>query len=281
MPEPALYVVATPIGNRQDITLRALEVLASVDCVAAEDTRRSGALLKHHGINARLLSLHEHNETQRIPGLLDLIGQGASVALISDAGTPLISDPGFRLINAVVEAGFAVHPVPGPSAVTAALSIATLATDRFSFEGFLPARQKARRERLATLRSTDMTIVLFETGQRLPDMLDDMVLTLGGARRAVICRELTKVYETVLRGTLDQLRERVAGDPDQCKGEFVILLEGAGDRPSKVDGQELAEALLEYLPASQAARVAARVTGGSRREIYAQLGSGEHEREEQ
>ncbi|NND44471.1 MAG: 16S rRNA (cytidine(1402)-2'-O)-methyltransferase [Xanthomonadales bacterium] len=273
MPEPALYVVATPIGNRQDITLRALEVLASVDCVAAEDTRRSGALLKHHGIDARLLSLHEHNETQRIPGLLDLIGQGGSVALISDAGTPLISDPGFRLINAVVEAGFAVHPVPGPSAVTAALSIATLATDRFCFEGFLPARQKARRERLATLRSTDMTIVLFETGQRLPDMLDDMVLTLGGARRAVICRELTKVYETVLRGTLDQLRERVAGDPDQRKGEFVILLEGAGDSQSEVDGQDLAQALLEYLPASQAARVAAKITGGSRREIYAQLGT--------
>jgi 16S rRNA (cytidine1402-2'-O)-methyltransferase len=273
MLSPGLYVVATPIGNREDITLRALRVLAEADCIAAEDTRHSRVLLKFHGIDARPLSLHEHNEAQRIPGLLQRIQNGEAVALISDAGTPLISDPGFRLVRAVSEAGLAVHPVPGPSAVSAALSVAGLATDRFLFEGFLPARSAARRKRLAALQTSQATLVLFETGRRIRDSLEDMQAVFGAGRRAVICRELTKQFETILRGPLEALRAQVEADPDQSKGEFVILVEGSQAGEAMVDGLDLAQALTEFLPASQAARVAAKLSGGSRRDIYAALES--------
>jgi len=274
MLSPGLYVVATPIGNREDITLRALRTLAEADHVAAEDTRRSGLLLKHHGIEAKFISLHEHNEEERIPGLLDSIRKGEAVALVSDAGTPLVSDPGFRLVRAASEADLPVFPVPGASALTAALSVAGLATDRFHFEGFLPARAAARRKRLEMLRHAECTTILYESAHRVEESLDDMALVLGAGRRAVICRELTKQFETVLRGTLGELQALVAADSDQRKGEFVILIEGADGEESAIDGRDLARALLEFLPASQAARVAARVTGGSRREIYAQLEAG-------
>jgi 16S rRNA (cytidine1402-2'-O)-methyltransferase len=270
---PGLYVVATPIGNREDITLRALDILARADCVAAEDTRHSGALLKHHGIEAKLVSLHEHNEERRIPGLLYAIRAGQSVALISDAGTPLISDPGFRLVCAAAEAGLPVHPVPGASAVTAALSVAALATDRFRFEGFLPARPAARRKRLESLAACPVTLALFESGQRIRASLDDLLEVFGQGRKAVICRELTKQFETTLRGTLGELRAMIEADPDQRKGEFVVLVDGAGEAGPGLDGLELAAALTEYLPASQAARVAAKLSGGSRRDIYAALKS--------
>ncbi|HSM68841.1 MAG TPA: 16S rRNA (cytidine(1402)-2'-O)-methyltransferase [Xanthomonadales bacterium] len=273
MLSPGLYVVATPIGNREDITLRALRVLAEADCIAAEDTRHSRVLLEFHGIDARPLSLHEHNEEQRIPGLLDRIRNGEAVALISDAGTPLISDPGFRLVRAVSEAGLAVHPVPGPSAVSAALSVAGLPTDRFRFEGFLPARPAARRKRLAALRDNPATLVLFETGRRIQSSLEDMQAVFGAGRRAVICRELTKQFETILRGPLEALSAQVEADADQSKGEFVILVEGSEAGEAMVDGLALAQALTEFLPASQAARVAAKLSGGSRRDIYAALGS--------
>lgn len=273
MLSPGLYVVATPIGNREDITLRALRVLAEADCIAAEDTRHSRVLLQFHGIDARPLSLHEHNEEQRIPGLLERIRNGEAVALISDAGTPLISDPGFRLVRAISEAGLAVHPVPGPSAVSAALSVAGLATDRFLFEGFLPARATARRKRLAALQASQATLVLFETGRRIRATLEDMQAVFGAGRRAVICRELTKQFETILRGPLEALLAQVEADPDQSKGEFVILVEGSQAEEVMVDGLALAQALTEFLPASQAARVAAKLSGGSRRDIYAALGS--------
>lgn len=281
MLDPGLYVVATPIGNREDISLRALRVLAEVHCVAAEDTRHSGALLRHHGIEARLVSLHEHNEEQRVPGLLDLIREGQSVALISDAGTPLISDPGYRLVRAVAEAGLPVHAVPGASAVTAALSVCGLATDRFHFEGFLPARPEARRKRLQQLAHSDVTVVVFESGRRIEGSLAEMSKVFGPGRRAVVCRELTKQFETVLRGSLDELCDTITRDPDQRKGEFVVLIEAAESVPDAGEGAELARALLEFLPASQAARVAAKITGGSRRDIYAQLGEDAQAEKEQ
>lgn len=280
MLDPGLYVVATPIGNREDISLRALRVLADAHCVAAEDTRHSGALLRHHGIEAKLVSLHEHNEEQRIPGLLELIREGQAVALISDAGTPLISDPGYRLVRAVAEAGLPVHPVPGASAVTAALSVCALATDRFHFEGFLPARSEARRKRLEQLAHREVTVILFESGHRIEASLAEMAKAFSPGRKAVVCRELTKQFETVLRGSLADLCETVARDSDQRRGEFVVLIEAAESPPDAGAGAELATALLEYLPASQAARVAARVSGGSRREIYAALGSNASKRDQ-
>ena len=273
MLDPGLYVVATPIGNMQDITLRALQVLGGVYLVAAEDTRRSAQLLQHHGVKATLKSVHEHNEAQRIPELLDLIRNGHAVALISDAGTPLISDPGFRLVQAVAEAGFVIYAVPGASAITAAVSVSGLPSDRFTFEGFLPARAVARKARLQALAQQTATLVFFESSHRIMDSLESMVELLGRARKAALCREMTKQFETVLRGTLEEILAMVKSDPNQRKGEFVVLVQGAEAAASGVDGMELARALLEYLPPAQAARVAAKLSSGSRREIYAALES--------
>jgi 16S rRNA (cytidine1402-2'-O)-methyltransferase len=270
MHQAGLYVVATPIGNLEDMTHRAVSLLASADIVAAEDTRRSRVLLDHYGVGTPLLSLHEHNEQERTPELIERIRAGRVVALISDAGTPLISDPGYRLVNAVVEAGLAVVPIPGPSALTAALSVAGLPTDRFVFEGFLPSRSLARRKRLDALVSESRTVVLFESSHRVNDCLRDLAALFAG-RKVVICRELTKQFETVLRGTPGELLARLEEDRNQTRGEFVLLLEGASEAVDTVDGLELARALLEFLPASQAARVAARVTGSARRELYAAL----------
>jgi len=273
MLDPGLYIVATPIGNMQDITLRALQVLDGVHLVAAEDTRRSAQLLQHHGVEATLKSVHEHNEAQRIPELLDLIRNGHAVALISDAGTPLISDPGFRLVQAVAKAGLAVYAVPGASAVTAAVSVSGLPSDRFTFEGFLPARAVARKTRLRALAQQTATLVFFESSHRIMDSLESMAESLGRDRRAALCREMTKQFETVLRGTLEEILATVKSDPNQRKGEFVVLVQGAEAAASGVDGMELARALLEYLPPAQAARVAAKLSSGSRREIYAALES--------
>lgn len=270
MTSAVLHVVATPIGNLDDITLRALRVLAEVDMIAAEDTRRTRMLLSHHDIHTPLLALHEHNEEQLAPHLVNEIAGGKSMALVSDAGTPLLSDPGYRLIRAAADAGITVSAIPGASAVTAALSICGLATDRFIFEGFLPPKQSARLGLLASLKEEQRTIVLFESSHRIVSSLKDMESELGAERQAAICREMTKQFETVLRGTLADLRRRLADDPDQRKGEFVIVLSGGdADYPAAVaKAMELGQALQEYLSMSQAARVAARVCGVSRRELY-------------
>lgn len=273
MPSGRLYVVATPIGNLRDITLRALDVLGSVDLIAAEDTRHSQALLSAHGLSRPLVALHEHNEQQRAPRLVERMTGGESVALISDAGTPLLSDPGFRLVRLAADAGMEVIAVPGPSAVTAALSISGLPTDRFVFEGFLPTRRAARQRRLEALRREPRTLVIFESSHRIAAALGDLEAAFGGQRPAALCREMTKRFETILRGSLSKLRERVGQDADQRKGEFVLVIggcaEGSGD--AFLPALELAGELVPHLGASQAARVAARLHGVPRREIYAAL----------
>ena len=273
MSAAVLHVVATPIGNLDDITLRALRVLADVDVIAAEDTRHTGRLLAHHDINTPLLALHEHNEERVTPRLVERLAAGQAIALVSDAGTPLLSDPGFRLVRAAAVAGIAVLAVPGPSAITAALSICGLATDRFTFEGFLPQKQSARIGFLSTLRDEARTIVVFESSHRITASLRDMETVLGSGRQAAICREMTKQFETVLRGSLSDLRTRLEEDSDQRKGEFVIVLAGGEIDYAAEFGKavELGRALQDHLSLSQAARVAARVCGVSRRELYDHL----------
>jgi 16S rRNA (cytidine1402-2'-O)-methyltransferase len=268
-----LYVVATPIGNLADIGQRALQALADVDLVAAEDTRHSRRLLGHYGISTRLVALHEHNERDAAGGLVEKLLQGAAVALISDAGTPLISDPGFRLVRQARRAGIKVVPVPGPSAVITALSVAGLATDRFVFEGFLPSRSAARRTRLQALADETRTLVFYEAGRRLAGCLGDMCAAFGGDRPVVLARELTKLHETVLEADLATLAQRVVDDPDQSLGESVLLVAGAAEQHGTDDEstqQLLAILLDEGVAVSRAAAVAPRVTGQSKRALYAQ-----------
>jgi 16S rRNA (cytidine1402-2'-O)-methyltransferase len=268
-----LYVVATPIGNLEDISQRALRVLAEADVVAAEDTRHSRALLARHGVDRPLLALHEHNEEQQARRLVERLCAGESVALISDAGTPLLSDPGYRLVGLAAEAGIEVVAVPGASAVTAALSISGLPTDRFAFEGFLPARGAARRKALDHLRSETRTLVFFESSHRIADCLQDLAAEFGAERRAAVCREMTKQFETVLRGSLGELRQRLADDPDQRRGEFVLVVAGRDAAPGAAlpEAVRLARELAPLVGASQAARTAARLYDVPRREIYAAL----------
>ena len=267
-----LYVVATPIGNLADISQRALEILADVDLIAAEDTRHSRRLLGRYGIATRLVALHEHNERGAVGGLVEKLEHGGRVALISDAGTPLISDPGFRLVREARRAGIDVVPVPGPCAAICALSVAGLPTDRFVFEGFLPARSAARRARLQVLASETRTLVFYEAGRRMAACLDDLCVAFGDERPAVLARELTKLHETVLDADLTTLARRVATDPEQCLGESVLLVGGAPE-PDSADAEsarQLIEVLLdEGLPVSRAAAIAARVTGQSKRAVYA------------
>jgi 16S rRNA (cytidine1402-2'-O)-methyltransferase len=272
-PAGRLYVVATPIGNLEDISLRALRVLAEAEVIAAEDTRHSRALLARHGLERPLQALHEHNEDQQAPRLVERMQQGDSVALISDAGTPLLSDPGYRLVVSAAEAGVEVVAIPGPSAVTAALSICGLPTDRFVFEGFLPARPAARRKALVELQGETRTLVFFESSHRVAESLADLAATFGGDRQAAVCREMTKQFETVLRGSLAGLVERVAADPDQRRGEFVIVIAGCtttaeGAMP---EAMRLARELQPLLGSSQAARVAARLLDVPRRKVYEAL----------
>ncbi len=272
-PPGRLYVVATPIGNLEDITLRALRVLSEADLVAAEDTRHSRALLAHHGIERPLQALHEHNEEQQAAQLVERLRAGGSVALISDAGTPLLSDPGFRLVRAAAAADVEVVAVPGPSAVTAALSICGLPTDRFAFEGFLPARAAARRKALQALAVEARSLLFFESSHRIAECLQDMAAVLGDSRQAAVCRELTKQFETVLRGPLAELHERVEADPNQRRGEFVIVVAGATrDADDALAAAiRLARELQDSIGASQAARIAAKIHDAPRREVYAAL----------
>ena len=271
-----LYIVATPIGNLEDITLRALKVLADVDFIAAEDTRHTRKLLQHHSIATHLIALHEHNEEKVAHQLVDKLKAGATIALVSDAGTPLLSDPGYRLVRSAAEAEIVIATVPGPSAITAALSISGQSTDRFLFEGFLPARQSARIALLESLRNETGTVVLFESSHRIEACLQDMEAVLGSHRELSICREMTKQFETVLRGTTAELRQRLESDPNQRKGEFVIVLSGSRMDYSAelLKALELGQSLKRYLSVSQAARVAARICGVSRRELYNLMNEG-------
>jgi 16S rRNA (cytidine1402-2'-O)-methyltransferase len=266
-----LWIVATPIGNLADLSPRAREILGSVDFIAAEDTRHSAALLNHFGIATRTLALHEHNEREKSADLVQRLRDGAQIALISDAGTPLVSDPGFRLVRAAREAGIAVSPVPGPCAAIAALSAAGLPSDRFVFEGFLPAKSAARRERLRELESETRTLIFYESSHRIVDALDDAATVFGGGRHAVFARELTKLFETILDGTLADLHARVAADADQQRGEFVLLVAGADDAADAAKlaaGRRVFDILRRELPPSRAAKLAAEITGASRKALY-------------
>lgn len=256
-----LHVVATPIGNLADLSARAREVLARVSVILAEDTRHTAQLLAACGIATPLVSAHEHNEAERVPTVLERLRAGEDVALVSDAGTPLISDPGLRLVSAVAQAGFEVRTVPGACAAVAALSIAGLPSDRFHFEGFLPAKSGARRERLGALASATETLIFYEAPHRLRESLAELTAALGAARRAVVARELTKVFETTYRGTLAELVARAAGDADMGRGELVIVVEGG--TPGSPDADEVRrvlEILLAQLPVRQAADLAAQLT---------------------
>ena len=270
MPAATLHVVATPIGNLGDLSPRAQQVLREVAAVCAEDTRRSGQLLAHFGIGTPLLALHEHNEQQLAERLVARLLAGESLALVSDAGTPLVSDPGYRLVRAARAAGVKVSPVAGPSSLVAALSVAGLPSDRFTFEGFLPAKASARRERLAALAGEPRTLVFYESSHRIEESLADLRAAFGDDRPAVLARELTKLFETVLDGTLADLHARVAADADQRKGEFVLVVQGVGeDADAKLaEGRRVHAVLARQLPPSTAAKLAAEITGAPRKALY-------------
>jgi 16S rRNA (cytidine1402-2'-O)-methyltransferase len=264
-----LFVVATPIGNLDDITLRAVDVLKSVAIVAAEDTRRSGVLLAHIGARPeRLLSLHDHNESGRSEQLLDLLQRGNDVALVSDAGTPLISDPGFELVRRVRREGVRVVPIPGPSALTAVLSASPLPIERFLFEGFLPSRSTARQKRLRELSASAVAVVFFEAARRLRRTLSDLIEIVEPEREILLAKELTKVHERIECGALGELPERLDGEFFE-RGEFVCVLAPADDAVMRdTDAAALMNVLCDELPPAQAARIAARITHRPRDEMY-------------
>lgn len=267
-----LYVVATPIGNLNDISVRALEILAKVDRVAAEDTRRTRHLLTHFGIRQKLHALHDHNEASQLAPLLDHLRNGETLALVSDAGTPLISDPGFRLVRGARLAGIRVSPIPGASSIMAALSAAGLPADRFVFEGFLNARPTARQARLAQLAQESRTLVFFESCHRIAETMTDLMAAFGDQREAVIGRELTKLHEEFQLRTLGGLQAWIESHPERRRGEFVIMVCGAAAQaPEALDPevQRVLALLLAELPPARAATVAARITGCSRKALYA------------
>jgi 16S rRNA (cytidine1402-2'-O)-methyltransferase len=267
-----LEVVATPIGNLGDLSSRAREVLAAADLIAAEDTRRTGQLLNAIGVSVPLVSLHDYNEDARVEPLVQQLLAGKVIALVSDAGTPLLSDPGFGLVRAAAAAGIEVRAVPGASAITAALSIAGLPTDRFAFEGFLPSRTGERRALLARLAAESRTLVLFEAPHRIAASLDDMARSFGDQRAAVVTRELTKMHESVYRGTLQQLSVMAREDADFARGEITVVVAGAAaEGASGADGALLRRALqllLQELPPARAAAIAAQLSGATRSDAY-------------
>ncbi len=267
-----LFIVATPIGNLEDLSSRARQTLADVDLIAAEDTRHTGRLLSHFGVDARLLALHDHNETDRAEMLVRELTSGRSVALVSDAGTPLISDPGYRLVKAAHEAGVTVSPIPGPSALIAALSIAGLPTDRFCFEGFLPAKSKARRDTLAALCNEQRTMVFYESVHRIADCLADMVVAFGPDRPAFLGRELSKLHEQAKLATLADLQKAVADGEIVQKGELVVVVAGT-DEPStsSLDVDRLLAELAGKLPDKEIAKALANATGEKRNALYKRL----------
>ena len=268
-----LFVVATPIGNLGDLSARARHVLEVADVLLAEDTRHTRQLLTACGIErakGALESLHEHNEAGRVPVLVERLLGGASMALVSDAGTPLVSDPGGVLVAAAAAAGVEVVAVPGPCAAIAALSVAALPAARFAFEGFLPPKASARRRALEAMAGESRTLVFYEAPHRLVETLDDLVAALGGDRPAAIARELTKKFETVYRGSLGALARQASADADMARGEIVIVVQGApkAATAADADADRVLRTLLEELPASQAAKLAAQITGRPRKELY-------------
>jgi 16S rRNA (cytidine1402-2'-O)-methyltransferase len=265
-----LYVVATPIGHRDDFSARAIETLRAVAVIAAEDTRHSRPLLVHHNIDTPLIALHDYNERDAVDAIVCRMAAGDSVALISDAGTPLISDPGFRLVRAARAAGVRCIPLPGACAAIAALSVAGLPSDRFVFEGFLPAKAAARRGRLQELAGDARTIIFYESSHRVAESLADMRDIFGADREAVLARELTKMFETVLGEPLAELAARVVADPDQQRGEHVILVAGRGaEADAKLaEGQRVFAILRDELPPAKAAKMAAAITGAPRKLLY-------------
>ena len=265
-----LWVVATPIGHRDDLSARAIETLRAVAGIAAEDTRHSRPLLLHHNVATPLIALHEHNERDAVDAIVRRLQAGDSVALISDAGTPLISDPGFRLVRAARAAGIRCIPVPGACAAIAALSVAGLPSDRFVFEGFLPPKAAARRSRLQELAGDPRTLIFYESSHRVAESLADMREVFGAKREAVLARELTKLFETVLGEPLAELAARVAGDPDQQRGECVILVAGRGEEADAklAEGRRVFAILREELPPAKAAKLAAAISGAPRKALY-------------
>jgi 16S rRNA (cytidine1402-2'-O)-methyltransferase len=265
-----LYVVATPIGNLEDITARALRILGEVALIAAEDTRTTRVLLDRYGITTPMQAVHEHNERGQAERLVARLRAGDSIALVSDAGTPLISDPGFHLVASARAAGLSLQPIPGACAGIAALSVAGLASDRFCFEGFLPPKSGARRTRLDELVSEQRTMLFYESSHRILDCIDDMVAVFGPQRRAVVARELTKRFETLIGDTLADIATAIASDSDQSRGEFVVVVAGNPDvdAASLAEGRRLYAALSRELPPARAAKIAAELSGASKRALY-------------
>jgi 16S rRNA (cytidine1402-2'-O)-methyltransferase len=246
-------------------------VLSEVSGIAAEDTRHSGQLLAHLGLAKPLVSLHEHNEAQRAEGLIERLKRGESIALISDAGTPLISDPGYELVRAATAQGVRVVPIPGACAAVVALTAAGLATDRFSFEGFLPSKGSARRERLDGLKQDERTLIFYEAPHRVAETLDDLVTVFGSERRATVARELTKQFETFYYGTVSELADRAKQDADMNRGEIVLVISGAESQSraaTSYDAEKVLRILLEELSPAQAAKLTAKLTGEKRSELY-------------
>lgn len=271
MSAPRLYVVATPIGNLADLSPRAQQILAEVDLIAAEDTRHTGRLLQHFNIKANLISVHDHNERQRAEMIIHRLQQGQQIALVSDAGTPLISDPGFILVRAVREAGFEVSPVPGCCAFVAALSASGMPSDRFSFEGFLPAKSGARQQALSALADATQTLIFYESTHRIVDSLKDMQATLGSDRFVLVARELTKTFETIKGAPLNELLEWIQADSNQQRGEFVVIVQGAPERAGtgiSVEAERILDLLAAELPPKKAAALTAEISGANKKALY-------------
>ena len=267
-----LYVVATPIGNREDLSPRAQHTLSDVDLIAAEDTRHTGRLLFAFGCKTPLIALHDHNESEVVERLIVRLKSGDSVALVSDAGTPLLSDPGFRLVRAAHLSNITVSPIPGPSAITAALSSAGLATDRFCFEGFLPAKKAARRQRLTELAAESRTLLFFESVHRIKACLTDMVDVFGNGRAAFLGRELTKIHEQCVQNSLHELLDQLNDGSIAEKGEYVVVVAGREKTSDPV--VEVDPLLIEFaklLPAKEAARVVSRLSGHKKNVLYERL----------
>jgi 16S rRNA (cytidine1402-2'-O)-methyltransferase len=268
----ALYIVATPIGNLADISQRALDILSRVEVIAAEDTRHSQKLLQHYGIQKQLISLHEHNERARAEQILQLLQQGKDVALISDAGTPLISDPGYLLIKTLRNANITIVPIPGACAAIAALSASGLPTERFIFEGFLPAKSAQRQQRLQVLVAETRTLIFYEAPHRILDLLEDLIVVFGVEREAVLAKELTNTFENIISGVLPELKSWLEIDPARTQGEFVVLIHGAAATTKDSDAESSAEntlkILLSELPLKQAVALTTTLTGMKKNWLY-------------
>jgi len=265
----SLFVVATPIGNLEDISQRALSTLQSADRILAEDTRRTQQLLTHFGIKGSLTAIHDHNERQQVDKVIAWLSDGLNLAMVSDAGTPLISDPGYHLVNRLRTEGYTVVPIPGPSAIITALSAAGLPTDRFAFEGFLPAKSTSRRKVIEALQNESRTLVFYESSHRIIDSLSDFAAIIPD-REMVLARELTKRFETFLQGTTADLLDRVSNDENQTKGEFVLMLKG-NDSPKEqmaISADKLLDALVPHLPTKLASQITADMTGESKKALY-------------